>query len=255
MNTITRNLMVLFATLSAMMFGTDGTKITGQFSTDIAVNDSTISFTTPYTGVVVSGDNWELSTNLSDGMVTIEEAKYNWPVTDKVTATFGSQAVPYGIAWGLHRPSANSFVSVPREHMVGSGVGISTSVYGVGIQTFYGNDEYWAGRLSYSLWDQTFGLSVDGEEALLIDVSGEVDVVGFPITASLEYDLSEEGDGAFWIRSTVTPEFAKGTSILVGFNSDDEVTYGLGYKCSDRCYLSTELSAEGDTMIRVSYSF
>ena len=251
MNTITRNLMVFLATLSAMMFGN---VMTGQLSTDIAVGDS-VSFTTPYTGVVLTGDNWELSTNLSDDGVTIEEAKYNWAITDKVTATFGSQAVPYGIAWGLHRPSANSFVSVPREHMVGSGVGISTSVYGVGIQTFYGNDEYWAGRLSYSLWDQTFGLSVDGEEALLIDVSGAVDVVGFPITASLEYDLSEEGDGAFWIRSVVTPAFAKGASVLVGFNSDDEVTYGLGYKCSDRCYLSTELSAEGDTMIRVSYSF
>ena len=138
MNTITRNLMVLFATLSAMMFGN---VMTGQLSTDIAVGDS-ISFTTPYTGVVLSGDNWELSTNLSDGIVTIEEAKYNWAITEKVTATFGSQAVPYGIAWGLHRPSANSFVSVPREHTVGSGVGISTSVYGVGIQTFYGNDEY-----------------------------------------------------------------------------------------------------------------
>ena len=251
MNTITRNLMVSFITLSAMMFGNG---ITGQLSTDIAVGDS-VSFTTPYTGVVLTGENWELSTNLSDDGVTIEEAKYNWAITDKVTATFGSQAVPYGIAWGLHRPSANSFVSVPREHTVGSGVGISTSVYGVGIQTFYGNDEYWAGRLSYSLWDQTFGLSVDGEEALLVDISGAVDVVGFPITASLEYDLSEEGDGAFWIRSVVTPAFAKGASVLVGFNSDDEVTYGLGYKCSDRCYLSTELSAEGDTMIRVSYSF
>jgi len=251
MNTITRNLMVLFATLSAMMFGN---VMTGQLSTDIAVGDY-VSFTTPYTGVVLTGDNWELSTNLSDDGVTIEEAKYNWAVTDKVTATFGSQAVPYGNAWGLHRPSANSFVSVPREHTVGSGVGISTSVYGVGIQTFYGNDEYWAGRLSYSLWDQTFGLSVDGEEALLVDVSSEASVLGFPIVTSAEYDLSEESDGAFWIRSVVTPTFAKGTSILVGFNSDDEFLYGLGYKCSDNCYLSTELSAEGDKLIRVSYSF
>ena len=251
MNTITRNLMVFLTTLSAMMFGN---VVTGQLSTDISVGDS-VSFTTPYTGVVLTGDNWELSTNLSDDGVTIEEAKYNWAITDKVTATFGSQAVPYGIAWGLHRPSANSFVRVPREPTVGSGVGISTSVYGVGIHTFYGNDEYWAARLSYSLWDQTFGLSVDGEEALLVDVSGAVDIVGFPITASLEYDLSEEGDGAFWILIVVTPEFAKGASVLVGFNSDDELTYGLGYKCSDKCYLSTELSAEGDKLIRVSYSF
>ena len=251
MNTITRNLMVLFTILSAMMFGN---VMTGQLSTDIAVGDS-ISFTTPYTGVVLTGDNWELSTNLSNGVVTIEEAKYNWAITDKVTATFGSQAVPYGIAWGLHRPSANSFVSVPREHTVGSGVGISTSVYGVGIQTFYGNDEYWAGRLSYSLWDQTFGLSVDGEEALLVDVTSTVDIVGFPVVTSLEYDLSEDADGAFWLRSSVTPEFAKGASLLLGYNSDEEVLYGLSYKCTDKCRISTELSAEGDKVIRVSYSF
>ena len=251
MNTITRNLIVFCVILSAMMFGNS---ITGQMSSDITVGDA-ISFTTPYTGVVLTGDNWELSTNLLDGVVTVEEAKYNWAITEKVTATFGSQALPYGNAWGLHRPASNTFVSVPREHTVGLGVGISTSVYGVGIQTFYGNDEYWAAKLSYSLWDQTFGLSVDGEEALLVDVSSKASVLGFPIVTSAEYDLSEEGDGWFWIRSVVTPAFAKGASILVGFNSDDDLLYGLGYKCSDNCFLSTELSAEGDKLIRVSYSF
>ena len=254
MNTITRNLMVFFAILSAMMFGTNGTKVSGELSSAITFGD-VVSFTTPYTGITLSGNDWELSTNLSDGLVTIEEAKYNWAVTEKVTATFGSQALPYGIAWGLHRPSQNAFVSVPRLHMVGTGVGLSTSVYGVGIQTFYGNDEYWAGRLSYSLWDQTFGLSVDGEEALLFDVSSKASVLGFPIVTSAEYDLSEEGDGWFWIRSVVTPAFAKGASILVGFNSDDDLLYGLGFKCSDKCFLSTELSEEGDKLIRVSYSF
>ena len=254
MNTITRNLMVSFAILSAMMFGTNGTKVSGELSSAITFGD-VVSFTTPYTGITLTGNDWELSTNLSDGMVTIEEAKYNWAVTDKVTATFGSQALPYGIAWGLHRPSQNAFVSVPREHVVGNGVGLGTSVYGVGIQTFYGNDEYWAGRLSYSLWDQTIGLSVDGEEALLLDVSSKASVLGFPILTSGEYDLSEEGDGWFWIRSVVTPAFAKGASILVGFNSDDDLLYGLGFKCSDNCFLSTELSEEGDKLIRVSYSF
>ena len=254
MNTITRNLMVFFAILSAMMFGTNGTKVSGELSSAITFGD-VVSFTTPYTGITLTGNDWELSTNLSNGMVTIEEAKYNWAVTDKVTATFGSQALPYGIAWGLHRPSQNAFVSVPREHVVGNGVGLGTSVYGVGIQTFYGNDEYWAGRLSYSLWDQTIGLSVDGEEALLLDVSSEANVLGFPIVTSGEYDLSEEGDGWFWIRSVVPPTFAKGASILVGFNSDDDLLYGLGFKCSDNCFLSTELSEEGDKLIRVSYSF
>ena len=254
MNTITRNLMVFFAILSAMMFGTNGTKVSGELSSAITFGD-VVSFTTPYTGITLTGNDWELSTNLSNGLVTIEEAKFKWPVTDKVTTTFGSQALPYGIAWGLHRPSQNAFVSVPREHMVGNGVGLGTSVYGVGIQTFYGNDEYWAGRLSYSLWDQTIGLSVDGEEALLLDVLSEANVLGFPILTSMEYDLSEEGDGWFWIRSVVTPDFAKGASILVGFNSDDDLLYGLGFKCSDNCFLSTELSEEGDKLIRVSYSF
>ena len=254
MNTITRNLMVFFAILSAMMFGTNETKVSGEFSSAITFGD-VVSFTTPYTGITLTGNDWELSTNLSNGLVTIEEAKFKWPVTDKVTATFGNQALPYGIAWGLHRPSQNAFVSVPREHMVGNGVGLGTSVYGVGIQTFYGNDEYWAGRLSYSLWDQTIGLSVDGEEALLLDVSSEANVLGFPIVTSGEYDLSEEGDGWFWIRSVVTPAFAKGASILVGFNSDDDLLYGLGFKCSDKCFLSTEISVEGDKLIRVSYSF
>mgnify|MGYP003134865886 CR=1 FL=1 len=254
MNTITRNLMVFSAILSAMMFGTNGTKVSGELSSAITFGD-VVSFTTPYTGITLTGNDWELSTNLSNGLVTIEEAKFKWPVTDKVTATFGNQALPYGIAWGLHRPSQNAFVSVPREHMVGNGVGLGTSVYGVGIQTFYGNDEYWAGRLSYSLWDQTIGLSVDGEEALLLDVSSEASVLGFPIVTSGEYDLSEEGDGWFWVRSVVTPAFAKGASILVGFNSDDDLLYGLGFKCSDNCFLSTELSEEGDKLIRVSYSF
>ena len=254
MNTITRNLRVFSAILSAMMFGTNGTKVSGELSSAITFGD-VVSFTTPYTGITLTGNDWELSTNLSNGLVTIEEAKFKWPVTDKVTATFGNQALPYGIAWGLHRPSQNAFVSVPREHMVGNGVGLGTSVYGGGIQTFYGNDEYWAGRLSYSLWDQTIGLSVDGEEALLLDVSSEANVLGFPIVTSGEYDLSEEGDGWFWVRSVVTPAFAKGASILVGFNSDDDLLYGLGFKCSDNCFLSTELSEEGDKLIRVSYSF
>lgn len=254
MNTITRNLMVFCTILSAMMFANSETKVTGEFSSDITFGDA-ISFTTPYTGVVITGTNWELSTNLLNDKVTIEEAKYNWAITDKVTATFGSQALPYGIAWGLHRPSTNSFVSVPREHAVGNGVGISTSVYGVGIQTFYGNDEYWAARLSYSLWDQSFGLSVDGDEAVLVDISSEVNVVGFPITTSLEYDLSDDSDGSFWLRSVITPVFAKGASLLIGYNSDDELLYGIKYKCSDKCFLSTELSADGDTLFRVSYSF
>ena len=93
----------------------------------------------------------------------------------------------------------------------------------------------------------------------MLDVSSKASVLGFPIVTSAEYDLSEEGDGWFWIRSVVTPAFAKGASILVGFNSDDELLYGLGYKCSDNMKVVTEFSSDDedgkDISIRASYSF
>ena len=89
--------------------------VTGELSTDITFGDAT-TFASPYTGLTFSGDGWVVSTNLSDGMVNIEEAKYSWTVVDGVALTFGSQAEPYGLAWGLHRPSNNWFVSSPRDH-------------------------------------------------------------------------------------------------------------------------------------------
>ena len=51
--------------------------VTGELSTDITFGDAT-TFASPYTGLVFSGDGWVVSTNLSDGMVHIEEAKYSW---------------------------------------------------------------------------------------------------------------------------------------------------------------------------------
>ena len=95
--------------------------VSGELSTDITFGDAT-TFSSPYTGLTFSGDGWVVSTNLSDGMVNIEEAKYSWTVVDGVTLTFGSQAEPYGLAWGLHRPSNNWFVSTPRVHAVTNGV-------------------------------------------------------------------------------------------------------------------------------------
>tara|TARA_Y100000593_G_C4270334_1_gene317035 strand:+ start:465 stop:1214 length:750 start_codon:yes stop_codon:yes gene_type:complete len=249
MNAIIKNLTLTIGILCSFVMS----QVTGQFSSDISIGDS-ISFTSPYTGVVLTGEGWELSTKITDG-VSIEEAKYSWSVTDVLTLTFGRQAEPYGIAWGLHRPSENSFVSLPREHSAYDGLGVSASVKGVGIQGFYGNDEYWAGRVSYGLFDHTVGVSVNSDEGRLVDVSGKASIAGFPIVSSLEYDLSEEADGAFWFRTVVTPDFAKGASLLLGYNSDDEALYGVGYKCSDKCFLSTELSAEGDKVLRISYSF
>ena len=239
------------------MFGiVNAQSVSGEFSSDVTVGDAT-AFSTPYTGLNISGDGWELSTNLSDGNVNVEEAKYNFAISDAITATFGSQAEPYGIAWGSHRPSGNSFVSAPRDHSISSGVGISTSAYGIGANAFYGDDNYWAARASYDVSafgiNSTVGLSVNSNDAQLLDVSKSGALLGIPFESSLEYDLAN--DGAYWLRGVVTPSFAKGAFGLIGYNSDEEVLYGVGYKCSDSVKLSSELSGDGDTSFRVSYSF
>ena len=123
---------------------------------------------------------------------------------------------------------------------------------------------YWAGRFSYGLnllgIDSNFGLSLNSNEAQLIDVSAGNDT----FEASLEYDLSSEADGAYWVRGVVTPG-TSGAFLLIGLNSDDVVTYGVGYKCSDNMKVVSEFTsglkdAEGnevtnDFSIRASYSF
>ena len=247
--------------------------VTGEFSTDITFGDAT-TFTSPYTGLVLSGDGWVVSTNLSNRLVNIEEAKYSWNVVDGVILTFGSQAEPYGLAWGLHRPATNWFASTPRDHSVTNGVGFGLNKWGVGANLFWGGDSmneedeaelYWAGRFSYGLnllgIDSNVGLSLNSKEAQLIDVSAGNNV----FEASLEYDLSEEADGAYWLRGVVTPPFGQGAFLLIGLNSDDVVTYGVGYKCSDNMKVVSEFTsglkdADGnevtnDFSIRASYSF
>ena len=252
-----RNL-IITAALVTGMFGIVNAQaeVSGEFSSDVTVGDAT-AFSTPYTGLSISGDGWELSTNLSDGDVNVEEAKYNFAISDAITATFGSQAEPYGIAWGSHRPSNNSFVSAPRDHSISSGVGVSTSAYGVGANAFYGDDNYWAARASYDVSafgiNSTVGLSVNSSDAQLIDVSTEGSALGIPYESSFEYDLAN--DGAYWLRGVVTPDFAKGAYGIIGYNSDEEVTYGIGYNASDNFKVATELSGDGDTVIRFSYSF
>jgi hypothetical protein len=241
------------------------TVISGQFSTDITIGDNT-GFSSPYTGLALAGEDWDLSLNLSDGDVNVEEAKYNWAISDAITATFGSQAEPYGIAWGLHRPAANSFVSSPRDHNISNGAGIAANAYGVGVDAFYGGDitddtgessAHWAARVSYGVSllgvDADIGLSVNGDDAQLVDASSKGSALGVPYEASFEYDLAN--DGAFWLRGVVTPDFAKGAYGLIGYNSDEEVLYGVGYNYNDNMKLATELSADGDTVIRVSYTF
>jgi len=252
-----KNLIITIALIGGIFGIAKGeTAVSGEFSTDVTIGDAT-AFSNPYTGLNISGDGWELSTNLSDGNVNVEEAKYNWAISSAITATFGSQAEPYGIAWGSHRPSGNSFVSAPRDHSISTGVGVSTSAYGVGANAFYGDDNYWAARASYGISqfgiNSTVGLSVNSSDAQLIDVSTDGNASGISYESSFEYDLAN--DGAYWLRGAVTPDFAKGAYGIIGYNSDEEVTYGIGYNASDNMKIATELSGDGDTVIRFSYSF
>ena len=249
--------------------------VSGEISTDMSFGGDSNTFVSPYTGLTFSGDGWTVSTNLSDGDVNIEEAKYSWSPVDKVTLTFGSQAEPYGLAWGLHRPSNNHFVSAPREHSISNGIGVSANVVGIGVDAFYGGSsedilddegvvseegsQIWATRLSYGASagevGYSIGLSLNSNEAQLIDVSVNSDL----FETSFEYDLSEEADGAYWLRGVVNPDFLFGAYLLVGYNSDEEVLYGVGYKCSDNFKFATEFSSddEDDSGItfRASYSF
>lgn len=251
-----RNLIIAAALVTGMFGIANAQSVSGEFSSDVTFGDA-IAFSSPYTGLNISGDGWELSTNLSDGNVNVEEAKYNWAISDAITATFGSQAEPYGIAWGLHRPSNNSFVSAPRDHSISNGVGISTSTFGIGVNAFYGDDAYWATRVSYDVSalgiNSTIGLSVNSDDAQLIDVSKSGAISSISYESSFEYDLAN--DGAYWLRGAVTPDFAKGAYGIIGYNSDEEVTYGIGYNASDNFKVSSELSGDGDTVIRASYSF
>ena len=292
-----KNLMVITMLLCGITFGQEAvvseessTSISGEFSTDITFGDA-VTFVSPYTGITFSNDGWELSTNLSDGMVNIEEAKYSWSLTKDVTLTFGSQAEPYGLAWGLHRPSNNSFVSSPREHVISNGLGVNVNKYGVGVGFFYGGStedvledstgvvleegsQHWGTRVSYGLSlfgvDSEIGLSLNSSEAQLIDVSSGGSVLGFPYDVSFEYDLAAEDEAgesvtSYWLRGSVTPDFAKGAYLLFGYSSEEVLTYGVGYKCNDNMKVITEFSSgekdsdgndvENDFSIRASYSF
>ena len=292
-----KNLMVVTMLLCGITFAQEAvassdessTSISGEFSTDITFGDA-VTFVSPYSGLTLSGDGWELSTNLLDGMVNIEEAKYTWSLTDDVDVTFGSQAEPYGLAWGLHRPSNNSFVSSPREHTVTNGLGVSVNKYGVGANLFYGGStedvldeegavteeggQVWATRVSYGATlfgiDSKIGLSLNSNESQLIDVSSAGSAFGFPYDVSFEYDLAAEDEAgesvtSYWLRGSVTPDFAKGAYLLFGYSSEEVLTYGVGYKCNDNMKVITEFSSgvkdadgndvENDFSIRASYSF
>ena len=106
-------------------------------------------------------------------------------------------------------------------------------------------------------------MSLNSNDALLLDVSGTASVDGvITIGTSFEYDLSEEGDGAFWYRTELTPDLFKGVSILVGYSDDGddatdaELIYGVKYKCSDNVFITSELhDSDNGYLIRASYTF
>ena len=81
-STLIRNLIIA----CVISLGIGQTTISGELSTDFTLGD-TLSYGSPYTGVTLAGEGWELSTNLLGGIVNIEEAKYSWSVTDVVTLT------------------------------------------------------------------------------------------------------------------------------------------------------------------------
>ena len=228
----------------------------GEFSTDITMGD-TVSFTSPYTGISYSGEGWKLTSHLSEGGVNVEEAYYN--VDAKFTSvTLGQQRVPFGLSNHWHRPSGNPFVSEPSSQAYAVGLGASTEFAGVGIAGFYGDGEAYSMRASYGLAGHTAGVSINSDEARLLDASGAFSHDSFgSITSYFEYDLSEETSGDLWYRAVISPSFTKGITALVGYSSvgeDTETMYGVGYRY-DNSYIRTELSADGDVSVRVSYTF
>ncbi len=68
-----RNLIITAALVSGM-FGIvyAQAEVSGEFSTDVTIGDAT-AFSSPYSGLNISGDGWELSTNLSDGNVMLKK--------------------------------------------------------------------------------------------------------------------------------------------------------------------------------------
>ena len=228
----------------------------GEFSTDITFGN-TVSFTTPYTGLSYSGEGWKLTSQLLEGSVNVEEAYYN--VDAKVTSvTLGQQRVPFGLSTLWHRPSGNPFVSEPSSQTYVVGLGASTEFAGVGIAGFYGDGAAYSMRTSYGLAGHTAGVSINSDEARLLDASGEFSYDSFgSITSYFEYDLSEETSGDLWYRAVISPSFTKGITALIGYSSvgdETETMYGVGYHYGNS-YIRTELSADGDASVRVSYTF
>ena len=226
--------------------------VSGEMSTDVVFGD-TVSFTSPYTGLSLSGEGWQLSSQLTEGSMVVEEAYYTLDA-NFASLTLGKQRVPFGLANAWHRPSQNPFASEPSAQTYAEGIGGTVEMLGVGVEAHYGNDEAYSARLSYGVLGHSAGLSMNSDDGMLVDASG--DLFGM-VTSYLQYDLSDTTSGDFWYRAVIAPEFTKGISALVGYSSvgdETETMYGIGYQYGGAS-LRSELSADGDMQIRISYSF
>lgn len=251
MNTL-KSILITLVFAVGSVFAQD---IRGEYSTDITFGD-TVSFASPYTGISLSGEGWTLTSNLSDGNVNVEEAFYNVDA-GFTSVTLGRQRVPFGLSNHWHRPSANPFVSAPSSQAFADGAGFGTELLGVGVAGFYGNDETYSARFSYGVLGHNLGFSINSDEAQLVDASGTLEHSLGSVASYFEYDLSEETSGDFWYRAVVSPSFTKGISVLAGYSSvgdETETLYGVGYQFGNS-YLRSELSADGDVVVRVSYTF
>ena len=228
--------------------------VTGETATDIATSGDD-TFSSIYTRVTLYDEAlWNVTTNLQDGGINVEEAWYTFNVPANVEVTLGIQPEAYGNVWGLHRPSVNMFLDVPREHSTINGIGISVSAFSVDVSATAGNEGYWSVRSAHKMQhfglDIHTGLSTNSNSLMLIDAT----IGGKGFVTSLEYDLSEETSGDYWVRSVITPGVAKGAFATVAYNSNKDMLYGVGYRVSENAFITSELSAD-DTRIRVSYSF
>ena len=271
-NSIKKTLVMGLVCLFTFVFAEDTAESSAvdfsvQMSTDIAVED-TVSFSAPYTGAVIKGDSWELSLNYNekDDEFNVEEAKYSFNANDHVNMpvniTMGRQAIPYGIAWGLHRPADNAFISNPREdHTVANGISINSKIYDFGISVFGGSDEFWSARASYGLdldkASVSVGYSSSSDSTLsdVFDLGTKVSFAGIEKTLIAEYNIDSE---TLWARASVKPDWLFGLSVLVSATDngidDVEYSYGLGYSPTDNIYLKTELDSE-NKMIQVVCKF
>ena len=72
---------------------------------------------------------------------------------------------------------------------------------------------------------------------------------------SLEYDLSDEIENPYWVRSVMTTDKIPALSILLGYDGD-VTTYGAGWKLSEKLRMVMEMTTgEYVKMIGIAYNF